>query len=134
MKKIILFCVIAFLASCIGIGKESSKVKFVEYYQVSDGNDNDSTFLVVVYKNKSDIPVENPSIVVTVKDTVTGKLFKNTLKSYSQSLPTQSAKSHFSFKIYTEDFDFNSPEVDKLKFILTWTNSNGKMSLRRYID
>lgn len=128
------FCILLLLltlASCIALGKGSHKVKYSSYSLVGDGNDNDSSFFMVYFKNKSDYPLIEPMLTLTIKDT-SNKTIQKTLFKESQTFPDIVAHTDFSVKIYAQDFYF-SDEVGKLKLLLVWTNKKGKSSFRRRI-
>lgn len=119
------------LSSCIAMGKGSRKVKYDNYFLVGDGNDNDSSFFFVYFKNKSDYPLVNPDLSMTIKDT-TNKMISKTLYSSYTTFADVPAHTDFYVKVYAEDFYF-SDEVGKIKLLLSWTNKKGKNSFRRRI-
>lgn len=132
MKNVFCFAVFALvLTSCIAIGKGSHKVKYSSYALVGDGNDNDSSFFIVNFKNKSEYPLLEPNLMMTIKDT-SGKMLKHTLFSNSVDFEDVQAHTDFSVKLYAKDFYFTD-EVGKVKLLLDWTNKKGKTSFRRRI-
>lgn len=132
MKNVIYLLVFVLaLSSCIAIGKGSHKVKYDSYALVGDGNDNDSSFFMVYFKNKSDYPLIDPNLSVNVKDT-SNKMFKATLFYNDVDFDDVAAKTDFVVKVYAKDFYFTD-EVGKIKLILDWTNKKGKNSFRRRI-
>lgn len=135
MNKIVyilaFFILAVSLSACIAMGKGSHKVKYDGYYLSGDGNDNDSAFFYVSFKNKSDYPLVEPNLMVTVKDT-SDKTFKKTIWTGDTTFADQAANSNFTVKLYAEDFYFTD-EVGKVKFFLSWTNKKGKGSFRRRI-
>jgi hypothetical protein len=106
-------------------------VKYDGYYLTGDGNNDDSTFFMVSFKNKSDYPLVEPDLLMTIKDT-TGKWLSGTMFSSLVYFEDQAAHSNFTVKVYAEGFTF-SDEVGKIKFLLSWTNKKGKNSFRRRI-
>jgi len=123
--------VLLVLSACIAKGKGSRKVKYDGYYLSGDGNDNDSSFFYVSFKNKSDYPLIEPDLLMTVKDT-SSKMISKTLFSSLVYFEDQAANSNFSVKVYAEDYTPSS-EVGKIKFLLSWTNKKGRNSFRRRI-
>lgn len=119
------------LSACIAKGKGSRKVKYDGYYLSGDGNDNDSSFFYVSFKNKSDYPLIEPDLLMTVKDT-SSKMISKTLFSSLVYFEDQAANSNFTVKVYAEDYTPSS-EVGKIKFLLSWTNKKGRNSFRRRI-
>jgi hypothetical protein len=132
MKHLFIGSLIVFvLSACIAKGKGSHKVKYDGYYLTGDGNNDDSTFFMVSFKNKSDYPLVEPDLLMTIKDT-TGKWLSGTMFSSLVYFEDQAAHSNFTVKVYAEGFTF-SDEVGKIKFLLSWTNKKGKNSFRRRI-
>lgn len=130
--QVFLIAVFAILvSSCIGMGKGSRKVKYNGYYLGGDGNNNDSTFFYVSFKNKSDYPLLSPNLGITVKDT-SSKMIKPIIWSGNVDFADQAANSEFTVKVYAEDYT-ETDEVGKIKFLLDWTNKKGKTSFRRRI-
>ncbi len=119
------------LSSCIALGKGSRKVKYDSYALIGDGNDNDSSFFMVYFKNKSDYPLIEPNLSVSVKDT-SDKMFKKSLFYNDVDFEDVAAHTDFVVKVYAKDFYFTD-EVGKIKLILDWTNKKGKNSFRRRI-
>lgn len=132
MKFILLFLLSSFLlGACIKYGQGSKYVKFVDYQLVGDGNDNDSTFFEVHYKNKGDDTLKEPLCSMNVKDTV-DKMVKNTLFYSSVNGADVMPHSDFYYYFYSENFNISS-EVGKIKFLLVWTNDKNKDSFVRRI-
>src|SRR6218665_3053382 len=125
------FLLLLVLSACIAKGKGSHKVKYSGYYLTGDGNDDDSTFFMVSFKNKSDYPLVKPDLMMTIKDT-SSKMISKTLFSSVVYFEDQAANSDFTVKVYAEGFTFSS-EVGKIKFLLSWTNPKGRISFRRRI-
>ena len=119
------------LTSCIALGKGSHKVKYSSYALVGDGNNNDSSFFIVHFKNKSEYPLLEPNLIMTIKDT-SSKMLKHTLFSSSTDFEDVPAHTDFYVKVYAKDFYFTD-EVGKIKLLLGWTNKKGKTSFRRRI-
>ena len=119
------------LTSCIALGKGSHKVKYSSYALIGDGNNNDSSFFIVNFKNKSEYPLLEPNLVMTIKDT-SSKMIKHSLFSNSATFDDVAAHTDFSVKLYAKDFYFTD-EVGKVKLLLSWTNQKGKSSFRRRI-
>ena len=125
------FLLLLALSACIAKGKGSHKVKYDGYYLSGDGNDNDSNFFYVSFKNKSDYPLVKPDLLMTIKDT-SNKMIAHTLFSSLVYFEDQAANSNFTVKVYAEDYTPSS-EVGKIKFLLSWTNKKGRNSFRRRI-
>lgn len=116
---------------CVRKGLESKYVKLESQQLVSDGNNNDSNFFEIRYTNQSPNPITDPYLRMAIKDT-SSKFFKKTLYSESKNFPTVPANTNFTVLLYAEDFQY-SDVVGKTKFFLSWTNSEGKTSIRRSI-
>jgi hypothetical protein len=118
--------------SCFHKGAQSKYVKFHGYSLVGDGNDNDSSFFRLDYENKSDYPLKAPYVRMVIKDT-SSKLFKPILFSDSKNLDDIPSHTSFSVWFFSDGFQFSSA-VGKVKCYLSWTNSNGKRSIRRTVE
>jgi len=116
---------------CVRKGLESKYVKLDNHELVGDGNNNDSNFFQIRYTNQSPNPITDPYLRMAIKDT-SSKLFKKTLYSESKTFPTVPANTDFIVLLYAEDFQY-SDLVGKTKFFLSWTNSEGKSSIRRSV-
>lgn len=114
------------LVACVKWGKGSKHVSFEGYQLVGDGNDNDSTFFEVHYKNKGNDSLINTYCRMVVKDT-TSKLFKGTLFSDSNKGIGVSPRSDFYYYFYAADYNPSS-DVGKVKFYLSWTNPKDRRS------
>ncbi|MES2798634.1 MAG: hypothetical protein V4638_01340 [Bacteroidota bacterium] len=117
--------------SCVKFGKGSKYVKYIDYQLVGDGNNNDSTFFEVHYKNRGDDTLKEPLCSMNVKDTV-DKTIKNTLFYSSVNGADVMPNSDFYYYFYSEGFNISS-EVGKIKFLLIWTNEKNKNSVVRRI-
>lgn len=132
-NKLLLFVpILLAISSCIRWGHESKFVRFDGYELVGDGNDNDSTFFIVSYRNKCESWLGAPYCRMVIKDT-SGKIFGSGLYSQSEVIPDVAPKTNFSIKLYAENFQFTD-EVGKVKFYLSWTNGKGKNSVRRHVE
>lgn len=137
MKKNLTFLVIPFyilfgLSACYHRGADSKYVTYDYYELVDDGNNGDSSFFKVYYKNESDYPLKSAWLRMTIKDT-SSKLIKSTLFSDIKDLPEIPAKTNFKVVFYADNFQFGD-NVGKLKFYLSWKNHKGKTSVRRVVD
>ncbi len=133
MKQWVSYLSVLFImSSCIRWGHESRFVRFDGYTMVGDGNDNDSTFFIVSYRNKCKSWLGEPYCRMVIKDT-TGKLFGSGLYSNSETIQDVEPLTDFSFKFYADNFTFTD-EVGKVKFYLSWTNGKGKTAVRRHVD
>lgn len=133
MKRLITILLPALLAaSCLHKGAESKYVKFMGCTLVSDGNNNDSSFFKIDYENKSDQPLKDPFVRMVIKDT-SDKMFKPILFSASDNLDDIPAHTAFTVSFYSEGFQY-SDATGKTKYYLSWTNSNGKRSIRRRVE
>lgn len=120
------------LSACFHRGADSKHVKYDYYELVNDGNNGDSSFFKVYYKNESNYPLKSAWLKMTIKDT-SSKMFKSTLFSDLQDLPEIPAKTNFKVVFYAKDFQFGD-NVGKLKFYLSWKNHKGKTAVRRVVD
>lgn len=132
MKFITTILAFAMLTACVKLGNGSKNVKFLGCLRVDDGNNGDSTFFKVSYRNKGDEILKNANCDITIKDT-SSTLFKSTLFSSSSNNIDAQPHSDFYFYIYSKDFT-ESNAVGKSKFLLTWTNKKGRQSLVRYVE
>ncbi len=132
MKMYCNLCVLSIiLFSCIRKGAESKDVKFLSHNFYPAVYVGDTSFFLVNYQNKSNVVLRSPFIRLAVKDT-SSKLFHKTLYSDSKNLGDIPANSSFSIRFDVfNNIDFN--KVAKIKFYLSWTNSNDNKSIRRSV-
>lgn len=131
MKISAIMCVLYLASSCVRWGAESRYVKFDGYELVGDGNNDDSTFFEIKYRNNSDTSLRGPYLRMVIKDT-SGKFFKPILYSHSDNHPDVPAHSEVVYRYYAKDFTFTGA-TGKKKFFYSWTNSKGKSSVRRSV-
>lgn len=134
-KKIFFICsyilVALFLDGCFHYGSGSKYVKFDSYVLASDGNNGDSNFFYVTYKNKGPEPLKNPYLRMVIKDT-SDKIFKKILFSDSRIFSEVPGHSDFTIKFFAGNY-IPGNDVGKVKFYLEWTNKKGKKSVKRTI-
>ncbi|MCC6701638.1 MAG: hypothetical protein IT221_08940 [Fluviicola sp.] len=132
MKLILMLLSFLLLASsCFRWGAESKYLKFRDYEQVGDGNNNDSSFFIVKYENIGDYAIVDPYLRMTIKDT-SSKWFRFPMFSESGTFPTIPPHSTAEMEFYADNFQFTDA-VGKIKFYFSWTNSKGKSSGRRSV-
>lgn len=125
-----IICVLV-LSSCIRWGAQSKYVKFDGYELVGDGNDNDSSFFEIKYRNNSDTLLRGPYLRMVIKDT-SRKFFKPILYSHADNHPDVPAHSEVVYRYYAKGFTYTG-STGKKKFFYSWTNSKGKSSVRRSV-
>lgn len=134
MRSLILLCLIVTfsVSSCIRHGAESRYVKYQHFTYNPAIFVGDTSYYLVTYKNKSAFPLIAPSVKITVKDTAQGLVFFKTLYRGYKYLDTVADSTEFSvrFNVLKE---FDQASINKIKFVLYWTNSEGKRSFRRSV-
>lgn len=119
------------LVSCFHRGDESKYVKFDFYELATDGNDGDSNFFYLHFKNNSNHTLKDPYLRMVIKDT-SSKIFKPRLFSDSETFTEIPANTAFTAAFYAGSFQFGD-DVGKIKIYLSWTNHKGKKGVRRVI-
>ena len=134
MKSVLFSIVIVTIlaSSCIRHGAQSRYVKYQSFSYNPAVFVGDTSYYLITYKNKSAFPLIEPVLNITVKDTVKGIVFYRTLYRGHKELADIPDSTEFSvrFNVLKE---FDQASINKIKFKLHWTNSEGKRSFRRSV-
>lgn len=137
MKKtrllfIAIACILLSLTGCFHHGADSKYVKYDSYELACDGNDCDSNYFYLNFRNNGSEPLKSPYVRFVIKDT-SDKMFKPILFSDSKTINDIPPYTSFTIKLYAGNFQLSS-EVGKSKVYFSWTNKKGKKSVRRSVS